>query len=53
MKLTRQEILNIAKENMLEYVHETYLVRFSEQIIMAEEKKRTNIIEDEALKVKK
>ena len=39
MQLTRQEILEIAKVNMMEYVHETYLIRFVEQIIAAEAKK--------------
>ena len=39
MQLTRQEILEIAKTNMMEYVHETYLIRFVEQIIAAEKAK--------------
>lgn len=33
--LSRQEILEIARVNMMEYVHETYLVRFVEQILAA------------------
>lgn len=41
MKLTREEILAIAKVNMMEYVHETYLVRFVEQIIAAEKAKNS------------
>jgi hypothetical protein len=40
MKLTREEILAIAKVNMMEYVHETYLVRFVEQILAAEQAKK-------------
>lgn len=36
MNLSREEILAIAKTNMMEYVHETYLIRFVEQIIAAE-----------------
>lgn len=31
--ISRERILEIAKENMLEYVHQTYLVRFTEQIV--------------------
>jgi hypothetical protein len=33
--LTREQILEIARVNMMEYVHETYLVRFVEQILAA------------------
>jgi hypothetical protein len=43
MNLTRQEILAIAKVNMMEYVHETYLVRFVEQIIAAETAKKNEV----------
>ena len=43
MNLTRQEILEIAKANMMEYVHETYLVRFVEQIIAAESAKKNEV----------
>ena len=43
MKLTREEILAIARANMLEYVHETYLIRFVEQIVAAEQAK-TNVV---------
>lgn len=35
MKLTRQEILEIAKRHSMEYVHETYLMRFVEDILKA------------------
>jgi hypothetical protein len=40
MKLTREEILEIAKINMMEYVHETYLMRFVEQILAANKEKQ-------------
>jgi hypothetical protein len=40
MKLTREEILEIAKVNMMEYVHETYLMRFVEQILAANKEKQ-------------
>jgi hypothetical protein len=33
MKLTREEILAIAKKHCMEYVHETYLMRFVEQLV--------------------
>jgi hypothetical protein len=36
MKLTREEILAIAKKHSMEYVHETFLMRFVEEIIAAE-----------------
>lgn len=39
MKLTRQEILEIAKLYNMEYVHETFLIRFVEHIIRAEQEK--------------
>jgi hypothetical protein len=38
--LTREEILAIARVNMMEYVHETYLVRFVEQILAAAQEKK-------------
>lgn len=39
MKLTRSEILEIAKRFSMEYVHETYLMRFAEALIEAEKQK--------------
>lgn len=42
MKLTRQEILEIAKQHSMEYVHETYLIRFVEDILKAAEAKDSN-----------
>jgi hypothetical protein len=36
MKLTREEVLEIAKKHNMEYVHETFLMRFVEEIIAAE-----------------
>ena len=49
MKLTRQEILAIAKQHNMEYVHETFLMRFVEDLITAELLKRElhRVIEDE------
>lgn len=49
MKLTRQEILEIAKKHNMEYVHETFLMRFVEDLIIAELLKRdlSRVIEDE------
>jgi hypothetical protein len=35
MILSRQEILEIAKANNMEYVHETFLIRFVEQLLTA------------------
>jgi len=43
MNLSREEILAIAKINMMEYVHETYLIRFVKQIIAAELAKKNEI----------
>lgn len=40
MKLTRKEILAIAKDNMLEFIHESTLAKFAEQIIAAEQAKK-------------
>ena len=40
MKLTREEILAIAKKYNMEYVHETFLMRFVEDIIKSESKKK-------------
>lgn len=40
MKLTREEILEIAKKHCMEYVHETFLMRFVEEIIKAEQDKK-------------
>jgi len=40
MKLTRQEVLEIAKLYNMEYVHETFLMRFVEHIIKAEQEKK-------------
>lgn len=37
MTLTRKEILAIARTNMMQYVHETFLLRFAEEIIAAEQ----------------
>lgn len=39
MKLTREEILAIAERHSMQYVHETFLIRFVEEIILAEQKK--------------
>ena len=39
MKLTRQEVLEIAKLYNMEYVHETFLMRFVEHIIKANQEK--------------
>lgn len=39
MKLTRLEILEIAKRHCMEYVHEAQLMRFTEDIILAEAEK--------------
>lgn len=39
IKLTRAEILDIAKLYNMEYVHETFLIRFVEHIVRAEAKK--------------
>jgi hypothetical protein len=36
MNLTRKEILAIAQTNMMQFVHETCLMRFAEEIIAAE-----------------
>jgi hypothetical protein len=40
MKLTREEILAIAKKHSMEYIHETFLMRFVEEIIKAEQQKK-------------
>lgn len=40
MKLTREEILEIAKKHCMEYVHETFLMRFVEEVIKAEQGKK-------------
>jgi hypothetical protein len=40
MKLTREEILEVAKKHCMEYVHETFLMRFVEDIIKAESAKK-------------
>ena len=40
MKLTREEILEIAKKHCMEYVHETFLMRFVEDLIKAEQAKK-------------
>jgi hypothetical protein len=40
MKLTREEILEIAKKYNMEYVHETFLIRFVEHIIQADRDKK-------------
>jgi len=37
MNLTRKEILAIARTNMMQFVHETCLMRFAEEIIAAEQ----------------
>jgi hypothetical protein len=42
MKLTRQEILEIAKKYNMEYIHETFLMRFVEEVIAVEMNKRSN-----------
>ena len=39
MKLTREEVLAIAKLYNMEYVHETFLMRFVEHLIQAEAEK--------------
>jgi|FreactcultuFSWF8_1027224.scaffolds.fasta_scaffold02124_3 hypothetical protein len=41
MNLTRQDILAIAKKHNMEYVHETFLMRFVEELIAAEKQKDT------------
>jgi hypothetical protein len=43
MKLTREEILEIAKKHNMEYIHETFLIRFVEQIITAELAKKNEV----------
>lgn len=43
MKLTREEILEIAKKHNMEYIHETFLMRFVEEIIKAEQAKKNAI----------
>jgi len=43
MKLTREEILEIAKKHNMEYIHETFLMRFVEQIIAAELAKKNEV----------
>jgi hypothetical protein len=40
MKLTRKEVLEIAKLYNMEYVHETFLMRFVEHLIRAEQEKK-------------
>jgi len=42
MNLTRQEVLEIAKKHCMEYVHETFLMRFVEEIIAAEQAKNVD-----------
>jgi hypothetical protein len=42
MKLTREEILEIAKRHCMEYVHQTFLIRFVEDILKAEAEKNGN-----------
>jgi len=42
MKLTRADILEIAKLYNMEYVHETFLMRFVEHIIRAEAEKNAD-----------
>ena len=39
MKLTREEILAIAEQHNMRYVHETFLMRFVEDILKAAEAK--------------
>lgn len=39
MRLTRAEVLAIAKLYSMEYVHETYLIRFAEHLVQAEKAK--------------
>jgi len=43
MNLTRQEVLEIAKRHNMEYVHETFLMRFVEEIIAAEKAKNATV----------
>jgi hypothetical protein len=43
MKLTREEILEIAKKHNMEYIHETFLMRFVEEVIRAEQAKKNAI----------
>ena len=40
MKLTREEILAIAEQHSMRYVHETFLMRFVEDILKAESEKQ-------------
>lgn len=40
MKLTIEEILEIAKRHNMEYVHRTFLIRFVEEIIKSEQDKK-------------
>lgn len=42
IKLSRAEILEIAKLYNMEYVHETFLIRFVEHIIRAEAEHNAN-----------
>lgn len=42
IKLTRAEVLEIAKLYNMEYVHETFLIRFVEHIIRAEAAKNAD-----------
>lgn len=42
MKLTRADVLAIAKLYNMEYVHETFLMRFVEHIIRAEAEKNAS-----------
>ena len=42
MNLTREEVLAIAKKHCMEYVHETFLIRFVEEIVAAEKAKNVD-----------
>ncbi len=42
MRLTRAEVLEIAKLYNMEYVHETFLIRFVEHIVRAESEKHAS-----------
>ena len=54
MILTRQEILAIAKEQSMEYVHETYLMRFVEHLTQEHAKKlEANGYDDAAKQLQK
>lgn len=42
MKLSREEVLAIAKLYNMEYVHQTFLMRFAEHLVRAEAEKNAD-----------